>query len=148
MNRTQKVAWVILFGVLLDAVAFVYVGLIIALRRLPPKPLGWAVTVALALAGLTLFVGLAFALARRQSRAEPESDERDKAIMKNAALVGLITGWLVLALAVLILGATLGQTGTVPLYMLTLLLFGVFFFVTVPIYAVGTLAQYRSGGRP
>jgi hypothetical protein len=129
----------LLAAFLLDALGLAYVGSIFVWGRMPPSSLGHIGAVLVPLAVVTLAVLL---FARRQSRAEPESDERDKMIIKNAALIGLLTGWLLLGLLVLILGIALGQTGAVPVYVLTLLLFGVFFFVTVPIYAVAILVQY------
>ncbi len=139
MNRTQKSAWMLLAAFLLDALGLAYVGSIFVWGRMPPRLLGHIGAVLVPLAVVTLAVLL---FTRRQSRAEPESDERDKVIMKNAARVGLLTGWLLLGLVALILGTTLGQTGAVPVYVLTLLLFGVFFFVAMPICAVATLFQY------
>ncbi len=139
MNRTQKSAWMLLAAFLLDALGLAYVGSIFVWGRMPPRLLGHIGAVLVPLAVVTL---AALLFTRRQSRAEPESDERDKMIMKNAALIGLLTGWLLLGLLVLILGPTLGQTGAVPVYVLTLLLFGVFFFITMPIYAVAILVQY------
>jgi hypothetical protein len=139
MNRTQKSAWMLLAAFLLDVIGLAYVGSIFVWGRMPPGLLGHIGAVLIPLAVVTLAVLL---FTTRQSRAEPESDERDKMIMKNAALIGLLTGWLLLALIVLILETTLGQTGSVPVYVLTLLLFAVLFFITVPIYAVAILVQY------
>jgi purine-cytosine permease-like protein len=139
MNRTQKSAWMLLAAFLLDALGLAYVGSIFVWGRMPPRLLGHIGAVLVPLAVVTLAVLL---FTRRQSRAEPESDERDKMIIKNAALIGLLTGWLLLALRVLILGVTLGQTGSMPVYVLTLLLFGVFFFIVTPVYAVAILVQY------
>jgi VanZ family protein len=144
MNRTQKSAWMLLAAFLLDALGLAYVGSIFVWKRMPPSLLGHIGAVLFPLVAVVLVVLL---FTRRQSRAEPESDERDKTIMKNAALIGLLTGWLLLGLVVLILGTTLGQTGSVPVYVMTLLLFGVFFFVTMPIYAVAILVQYGRGAR-
>ncbi len=146
MNKTQKSAWLILFGVLIDAVASIYVGLIIALRRLPPKPLGWAVTLFMGLAGVVLLAAVVFALARRQSPVEPASDERDSMIQKKSILLSFVGGWVLLALVLLILALTLGETGAVPVYLLTVMNYGVF-LVTGLIYAVATLLQYGREAR-
>jgi hypothetical protein len=144
MNRTQKGMWIILFSALLGAVTFSYVGSIFVFGRMPPSPFGrigpvFAVLIPLLIIGLTLLF-----IARRQSPAEPEADERDKTIMRNAVLVSFVTAWLLLALVVLILGITLGQTGSIPVYVLTIILFGVFLMAELA-YSVAILAQYGRG---
>lgn len=146
MNTTQRTAWLILCAVMLDAVGAVYVGLILALRRFPPKPLGWAMTVFAAFAGLALFVAPVILMARRQSRFEPESDERDNLIKKRAILLSFVSGWLLLALVLLILALALGETGSVPVYLLTVIHFGLF-LITLLIYSVTVLAQYGRTNR-
>jgi len=83
---------------------------------------------------------------RKQSPAEPEADERDKAITKNAVLAGFISILLLLAATVLILALMLGEAGSVPVYVLTFILLGVCLAAGL-VYAVAILLQYRLGGR-
>jgi len=146
MNRTQKVAWIFLFSAVLGAVTAAYVGSIFVLGRMPPRPFGQIVAfVAFAFLALTIF-----ALAGRQSRGEPEADERDKMIWRKAAAISFVGSWLLLGVVVLILGLTLGQTGTIPVYVLTIILWGVA-MVTMLVYAVAILVQYgwgRKGEQP
>ncbi len=146
MNSTQKTAWIFLFSFFFGAVGFVYVGSIIAFGRMPPRPFGHIVVGSVTLAGLALLALTIFFIAKRQSPAEPESDERDKMIRDRAAAISLLGSWLLLAIVMLVLGLTLGQTGSIPVYLLTVLLFGVW-IVTTLIYAIAVLAQYGRAGR-
>ncbi len=141
MNSTQKSAWLMLGAVLLSAVVAAYMGSILTSGRIPPRPLGQIVVGSVVLGGLALFVLIIFLITKRQSRMEPESDERDKAIMKNAVLASFVADWVLLALVVLILGLTLGQTGSVPVYVMTLIFLGVG-VMTMLVYGVAILAQY------
>jgi hypothetical protein len=146
MNSTQKVAWIFLLSVLIGVITFTYVGSIFVFGRMPPSPFGrigpaTAVLVPLVIIGLTILL-----IARRQSPAEPEVDERDKVIMRNAVVASFVTGWLLLAMVLLILGLALGQTGSVPVYLLTIMLLGVW-IVTMLIYGVAILVQYERTGK-
>ncbi len=141
MNNTQKNAWIMLSAVLLSVVAAVYVGSIILLGRIPPSPLGQIVVGSVTLGGVACLALTVFFIARRQSRAEPESDERDKTIMKNAVVVSFLAGWLLLFLVFWALGLALGQTGPLPVYAVTLILLGTL-VVTSVVYSVAVLAQY------
>ncbi len=146
MNNTQKTAWLFLFSFLLLGAVGVYVGSIIAFGRMPPRPLGHIVVGSVTLAGVALLALTIFSIVRRQSLAEPESDERDKMIRDRAAAISLLGSWLLLALVMLVLGLTLGQTGSIPVYLLTVMLFGVW-IVTTLIYAIAVLVQYGRAGK-
>jgi uncharacterized membrane protein len=141
MNSTQKFAWIFLFAVLIVVITFTYVGSILLFGRVPPRPLGQIVVGSVALGGLALFVLTVFSLTKRQSRVEPESDERDKEIMRNAVLVSFVATWLLLGLVVVILGLALGQTGAIPVYVLTIILLGVL-VVTTLVCSATVLVQY------
>ncbi len=141
MNSTQKTAWIFLFTFLLGAAMFAYVGSIFVFGHMPPSPFGRigsavAVLIPLLVTGLTILF-----IARRQSPAEPEADERDKAIMKKAVAASFVTLSLLLAVVILILSLTLGQTGSVPVYALTIILCGVFLLAGL-VYSVAILVQY------
>lgn len=142
MNKTQKSGCLCLFAVLLETAVLAYVGLrIFVLKSLPESFAGrfWPILAFFVFVGLT-----AVLLRRRQSPAEPEGDERDKAIMRNAILVSFISTWLFLAAATLILALVLGEVGSVPVYILTFINFGVFLMAGL-IYAVAILVQYGCG---
>ncbi len=141
MNRTQKSAWMMLFFSLLGAVMFAYVGSIFVFGRTLPNPFGWTGPVSAALIPLLVVGGVLLFMRRRQSPGEPEADERDKTIVRRAVAVSFVTLSLLLAVVVLILGVTLGQTGSIPVYGLTIILYGVFLVVGL-VYSVAILAQY------
>ena len=146
MNRTQKTAWLLLFSGTLGVAAFAYVGSIIALGRIPPRPLGQIVVGSVTLGGLALLALTVFLLVRRQSPAEPEADERDRMIWRRAAVVSFATSWLLLAVVAFVLGRTLGQTASIPVYLLTVLLLGVA-VVTSLVHGVAILVQYGWGAK-
>jgi drug/metabolite transporter (DMT)-like permease len=141
MNSTQRTAWIFLFSFLLNAAGFAYVGSIIVFGRMPPRPLGPIVVGAVTLAALALLALAIFFVITRQSRAEPEADERDHMIRGKAITISTVCGCLLLAVILLVLGLTLGQTGSVPVYLLTIILWGVFLAASL-IYAVVVLVQY------
>ncbi len=145
MNRTQKVAWLLLFSATLGVTVFAYIGSTIALGRMPPRPLGQIMVGSVALAGFALLALTIFLLVRRQSPAEPEADERDRMIWARATVISFAGSWLLLAVVVLVLGLTLGQTGSIPVYLLTVILAGVA-VVTQLVHGVAILVQYGRGG--
>ena len=145
MNRTQKLAGLLLFSGTLGVAVFAYIGPIIALGRMPARPLGQIIVGMVALAGFALLALTIFLLVRRQNPAEPEADERDRMIWARATVISFAGSWLLLAVVVLVLGFTLGQTGSVPVYLLTVILAGVA-VVTSLVHGVAILVQYGRGG--
>jgi hypothetical protein len=141
MNTTQKGAWIMLSGVLLSAFVATYVGSIILFGRIPTTPLGRIGPVSAVLIPLLVVGGAILLLTRRQSPAEPEADERDKMIVRKAVAASFVALSLLLAVVILILGITLGQTGSIPVYVLTIILYGVF-LVAGFVYSVAILTQY------
>jgi Zn-dependent protease len=139
MNKTQKSAWLCLFAILLGSAVLAYLGLrIFVLHSLPHSHMGrsWPMI------ALLTFIGLTFVLMRRkQSPVEPEGDERDKAIMRNAILVSFVSTWLFLAVATLISALILGEAGSVPVYILTFINVGVLLLAML-VYSVAVLVQY------
>jgi Na+/melibiose symporter-like transporter len=146
MNSTQKTAWIALFSAFLGVVAFAYVGSILLFRRMPPRPFGQIVVGLVAIAGVLLVVLAVFFRVRRQSPAEPEADERDKIIRTRAATISFAASWLLLVMVVAVLGLTLGQMGSIPVYLLTAILFVVAEVSTLA-YGVAILVQYGRTGK-
>ena len=140
MNSTQKVAWLFLFCVLLSAVTAAYVGSIFVFGRVPLTPFGRIGPVSAVLIPLAFIALNILFLARRQSRVEPEADERDRMIRGKAMTIGSVGGCLLLAVVLLILGLTLGETGSIPVYLLTLILWAMF-QAAILIYALAVLVQ-------
>lgn len=143
MNRTQKGAVMTLSGFLMNAAFLGYLFIRIFVLKSLPRMSDLA---PLLLVSAALAAWWAALSRRRQSPAEPEADERDKAILKNAVLAGFISILLFLAVTVLALALVLGETGSVPVYVLTFILFGVCLAAGL-VYAVAILVQYRQGGQ-
>ena len=145
MNKTQKLAWFGVLSYLLTIAIGVYIGVrIFLLKTLPEGFLGRCCPI-IAVYGL---VALSIVLIRRkQSRLEPDSDERDELIKKRAAQISLISAGLLLAVATLVPALILGEGGSIPVYLLTLSNLGVF-LTGMLIYSVAVLVQYawRNGG--
>ncbi|MEN6575200.1 MAG: hypothetical protein ABFD90_02565 [Phycisphaerales bacterium] len=143
MNRTQKGALMTLSAFLLNAAFLGYLFIrIFVLKGLPRMSESAPLLLAFA-AMATWWVALS---RRRQSPAEPEADERDKAIMKNAILAGFISILLFLAATVLVLAIVVGEAGSVPVYVLTFILFGVCLAAGL-VYSVAILVQYGRAGK-
>lgn len=143
MNRAQKGALISLSAFVLSVAVFGYLFIrIFALKSLPQSHIGrlWPILAFAALIG-----GWVVLLRKRQSPAEPEADERDSQIVRRAVLIGFVTTWVLLALVTLALGLVLGQTGTVPVYVLTFIHLGLFVAVML-VYLVVVLVQYGRTG--
>lgn len=141
MNRTQKGALFNLSGFVVNVILLGYILLtILVFQRLPNR---WALLVLLLLVGV-YFGAWGFVLRGKQSPAEPEADERDKAIMKNGVLVSFIAVWLFLAAATVVPTLVLGAAGSVPVYVLTFVNFGVFLAAGL-VYFAAVLIQYGRG---
>ncbi len=143
MNRTQKSALLSLSGFFVNAAFLGYLFIrIFVLRSLPQKSDAVVWLFAFAVVA-TWWIALS---RRRQSPAEPEADERDKAITKNAVVAAFISILLLLAATVLVLTLLLGEAGDVPIYVLTFILFGVCLMAGL-VYSVAILVQYGRGSR-
>jgi hypothetical protein len=143
MNRTQKSAVMTLSAFLVNAAFLGYLFIrIFILKSLPQM----SDAAPLLLAFAAMVTGWVALSRRRQSPAEPEADERDKAILKNAVLAGLISILLFLAATVLALAIVLGEAGSVPVYVLTFILFGVCLMAGL-VYSVAILVQYGWRGQ-
>jgi hypothetical protein len=139
MNRTRRTAW-FTFGMAVLLLAFMgiaYAALFASgdIRAGTRLVKSWA----------ALIVGYAvaaIALARRkQSPAEPEADERDDAIKKNAILASFASVWVSLALASLIPSFVVGDGGSIPVFLLPIINI-IVFFIAFLVYSVAVLAQY------
>lgn len=144
MNKTQKGAWYCLAMFLLSLAIILYVSIkIFLLKSLPDCLLDkslWAVL-------YFIIVVTPFVLMRKkQSPAEVDFDERDTVIKRNAVLVAFVSVWILLAAASLIPQFILGKDGTIPVWLLSIINFAVFFIVLL-IYTIAVLIQYGRGGQ-
>jgi hypothetical protein len=139
MNKTQKGAWLLLgMGVLLFGfVGIIYASLVAGGSRLA------GINAVKFWAGLIVaFTVAAVLLARRkQSPAEPESDERDDAIKKNAVLACFISVWVSLVLASFIPTLVVGDNGSIPVFFLPVINFMIL-LVAFLVYGIAVLVQY------
>jgi hypothetical protein len=138
MNRAQKTALLNLSAFVANIAIFCYLFVTIFVFRSLPNPAAAAIWLPL----LVLWFGVGLLLLRtKQSPVEPQADERDKTIMKNAVLVGFVATWLLLAAVTLVLALLLGEAGTVPVYLLTFINWGVFVGTGI-VYTIAILVQY------
>ena len=143
MNRAQRSALVNLSGFVANVAIFCYLFVTIFVFRSLPNRTATAIWLPV----LVLWFGSGLLLLRKkQSPVEPQADERDKAIMKNAVLVSFVATWLLLAAATLVLALMLGEAGAVPVYLLTFINWGVFVCAGI-VYSVAILIQYGRGGQ-
>jgi len=87
-----------------------------------------------------------FFIRKKQSPAEPDSDERDNIIKQKAATVAFIAVWILLIAASIIPHFFVGQEGSIPVVILPLINLCVF-LDTMAIYSITVLVQYYTGGK-
>ena len=142
MNRAQKGAvciltgslFLILFGVLLLAEIAILKSLFISLHRF------------IALVLFSSMVPLFIFLRKKQSPTEIESDERDNLIIKRAILVSFVSVWIMLAAVCIIPRFIVGYTGSIAVWILSLINFAIF-LIAMFIYSAAVLVQYGLGGK-
>lgn len=141
MNKTQKGAWFLLgMAVLLLAfMGIVYTAMFAAGDRLAgtDRVKSWVGLI-------VVYTVVTVALVRRkQSPAEPESDERDDAIKKNAVLACFASVWVSLALVSVIPMFAVGDGGSIPVFLLPIINI-VVLFIAFGVYSIAILIQYGS----
>jgi hypothetical protein len=143
MNRAQKTVLgsmviVLLSLAMLACVLFQF----FVLKKAPEDFLSYFLTVVLILLGGVMLV---WAL-RRQSPAEVETDERDKLIAGRAAMVFLVSAWIVFPVASVIPRFILGANGCIPAWSLPLINVGALIIIMM-VYSIAVLVQYGRGGK-
>ena len=138
MNKTQKVAWFNLVGILLcfAVLGHLFVEIFI-LKRLPE---GFGRFFGL-LAYCLLLGGAFIFLRRKQSPAEVDSDERDNLIKKRAVIASFVSVWVLLAAATIIPRFVVGVEGSIPVWLLAFINLGVL-LIALLVYSVAVLVQY------
>jgi Ca2+/Na+ antiporter len=142
MNKTQKGAlctliaslFLILFGILLFSEIVILKSFFTSLHRF------------IALILVCLFVPYLIFLLKKQSPTEVESDERDNLIIKRAILVSFVSVWIMLAGVCIIPRFIVGETGAIPVYVLTFINVGIF-VIAMLVYNVAILIQYGRTGK-
>ena len=140
MNKAQKCAWfnvtLTLVMIALHSAAF----LMIATKGYVPKQLNTAgFIVVFGLIGIAVVV-----FKRKQKFSEVEFDERDKFINKRVLVVDYFFIWAVLLAGCVIFWHYLVPEGTVRVYALCALLYGLFLAAMI-VHSLATLILYGSG---
>ena len=138
MNKTQKGAWLNLVGMLLGLAFVIYLIIQIGIRHGLPERI-WILIWAPAIIIVTI-VGLLF-IHKKQSPAEPESDERDKLIQYRAMLAAFVSIWIALAAESVIPKFIVGPDGSLPVWLLPIMNVFLLFIVSL-VYSVAVLIQY------
>ncbi len=140
MNKAQKYAWfnltLTLVMIALHSAAF----LMIAMMGYVPRTLdaiGFFVVFGLIGVSAVIFK-------RKQKFSEVEFDERDKFINKRVLVVDYFFIWAILLAGCVIFWRYLGPDGTVRVYALCALLYGLF-LVAMIVHSLATLILYGSG---
>jgi hypothetical protein len=141
MNKTQKRALCVALLAFLYLAINIFIGVEFFVLRRFPEGTFWPGIIFYLLVGISIIF-----VRKKQSPAEPDSDERDELIKKRAVRIGFISAWLLLASANLIAALILGQDGSVPIYLLSLANVTVF-LIALLIYSVAILVQYGLGGK-
>ncbi len=139
MNRTQKGAWFLLGGAVLSLtlMGIFYVAIFatgVSLAGIRLMRFGAGLLVVYMVVSVVL-------VRRRQSPVEPESDERDNAIKKNAPIACFASVWASLALASYIPSLVVGQAGSIPVFLLPIINL-IILYVAFIVYGIAVLHQY------
>jgi cobalamin synthase len=143
MNKTQKGVWLNLVGTLLVLASALFLTIQIGIRHRLPERI-WIFIWALLFILVTV-IGIIL-VCKKQSPAEPESDERDNQIKQRAWVAAFISVWPVFLAASVIPQFFVGLDGSVPVWSLpivTVLLFYIVLFV----YSIAVLIQYGRGAK-
>ena len=139
MNRTQKtmVFGLVIIPITLAMLAYVLFQFFV-LKKAPEGFTGRFLPLAvLILVGGTLLVWML----KQQSPREVKEDERDKLIANRAAMVFLLSAWIVFPVVSVIPRFVVGDNGCVPAWSLPLIIVGALLILTM-IHSTAVLAQY------
>ena len=142
MNRTQRSAWCML----MVSLFFIFFGVLLFAEVAVLKSFFTSVHRFVALVLVCLFVPYLIFLLKKQSPAEVESDERDRLIIKRAILVSFVSVWIMLAGVCIIPRFIVGETGAIPVYVLTFINLYIF-MIAMFVYNIAILIQYGRGGK-
>jgi hypothetical protein len=140
MNKTQKGAWyaLVCFTILLGLVAWWAAQLFVTKERL------YGGSRYIAMLGYIAALASGWWLRKKQSKHEPDADERDKMIKKKALSAAAISLGLIVASLLLYMYIAFGPDYLIPVWALAILSFGIGYLV-LAIYSVAVLVQYGRG---
>jgi len=144
MNKTQKGAVFCVASCLFAAgvIAYLFVSLFIS----KTWPTGFLAKYWSLIAYIAVVVASFTFLRKKQSPAEPDSDERDELIKKRAVLVSFVSVWILLIATTVILNFIVGETGSIPVYLFPFINLGIF-ITAMLVYSAAILVQYGWGGK-
>ncbi len=147
MNRAQKLAWMNLIG---GVISVMLLGLLPYYLLFGPTPeklgqLRIAVALLIGLWGLASIVFIVFFFRKKQSPAEPETDERDQQISKKAIQVAFVAICLLMFFATALPMWLYGLDSSIPTVALPLINTAVF-LTALTIYNAVVLILYRIEG--
>jgi len=144
MNRTQKRA---LFT-LAVAILLLAFGIIIFKATFTPgsRTTGTGLVKVWSWIIILFIVVSLFFIRRKQSPVEPDSDERDSVIKKNALIIAFISLCVLLFVAGVIPSTIAGDQGSIPVCLLPVINMGVF-LVAMLVYSAAVLVQYSRDAR-
>lgn len=144
MNKTQKSTIVALLAYLFAAVMIICALVnMFTVKADTPMRVGAYLSLA---AVFAMPVIAYFTLRKKQSPAEPDSDERDNIIKQNATSVAFLAVCMLLLAASVIPFLFVGQHGSIPAVAMPVINFGIFIF-TMAVYSIAVLVQYGRGGK-
>lgn len=138
MNRTQKGACVGLAGALFSIaiISFAFFKIFV-LKKFPLRFEAF-----LAVGGFVLYVVLLILFLRqKQSLVEVEADERDKLVIRRAAIASFVSVWILLAVVSVLPRLVVGIDGSIPVWVVPIMNLGVM-FAAMLVYSVAVLVQY------
>ena len=142
MNRAQKIECFNLFVTALSTGGSL--GVVILLARLVGMPKAWAGMALMGLMGLMVLGPFIFR--NEKGRDKVAFDERDNLIYERSLTVAHYVLWPFLVAACMIPCVILGTRGTIPVYVLPIILGGGGVIVTV-VQSVAILVQYDWGDK-
>lgn len=139
MNKTQKGAWftlgiavlLLIFGAIIFTSLFTPGGRLAGTKLV--KAWSWLI--------ILFIVASLFFIRRKQSPAEPDSDERDNNIKKNALTITFIALCISLFITGIIPAIVAGDQGLIPVCLLPVINLGVF-LAAMFVYSASILIQY------
>jgi amino acid transporter len=145
MNRTQKITFIALAAYLFAGVMIICAIInMFSLQANTITRLGAHLSMA---AVFAMPVIAYFTLRRKQSPAEPDSDERDETIKQKATSVAFLAVCMFLLAASVIPFLFVGQRGSIPAVAMPVINLGIF-IITMAVYSMAVLVQYRRGLPP
>lgn len=141
MNKTQKVAWFNLVGILVFLAISIYIAIkILVFRRLS---VGFG-TIWPLVAFYFLIPIIVIVMRKKQSLKEVDADERDNLIKRRAVLASFVSVWILLFAASIVPQLIVGPEGFVPAWLLSIINLGVLFGAML-VYCVAVIIQYGLG---